>query len=601
MASFQAAVIGLIALIVAPGLFFYFDVTPKIAVLLLGTAIVLLWPRGSGPFAGPRSFAWLSAASLISLAISTGLSSNRALSLFGTNWRRYGLITQAVVLIFTWLVAQNVAGKPERARAILRGVALSGAITAIYGIAQYFGWDPILPKAAYHIGEGIWTIVRPPGTLGYASYFATWLLAVVFLSLALSGWETSARVRGACYAASALAAVAIVLTGTRAAMLALAAGMVVWLFGRGFRIPRRALVVAAVLLAAAVVFYYSPPGWQLRSRSRWFAEDPWGGARVRLWQDSLSMGLRRPLGCGPEVFTAAFPRFESPTLARAYPDFLHESPHNILLDALVSQGIPGLLILVGFCWIGFTAAWRRKQLWLAAALAAAVVSQMFTVFTMPTALIFYVTIAIAVALGADPVPAGGRKVPATVFSIAVAILLIFAAVRLTLADHALELSKDALAHGDVAAGASDFADYDRLRPPGSGSDLWYSRALAELAATAPNPSTRVQAMVQASAAAVRATATSEEPFNAWYSLSSFYAGQNDFANTERCLRQAIGARPNWFKPHWTLAQVLRLEGRTGEAVQQAAIAADRNGGKNPEVARTLNEIQSHSTPGHTQP
>ncbi len=598
MASFQAAVIGLIALIVAPGLFFYFDVTPKIAVLLLGTAVALLWPRGAGAFAGPRSFAWLSAASLISLAISTELSSNRALSLFGTNWRRYGLITQAVVLIFTWLVAQNVAGKPERARAILRAVALSGAITAIFGIAQYFGVDPILPKAAYHVGEGIWTIVRPPGTLGYASYFATWLLAVVFLSLALAGWETSVRVRIGCYAASALAAVAIVLTGTRAAMLALAAGMVVWLFGRGFRIPRRALTVAAALLIAAVAFYYSPPGWQLRSRSRWFAEDPWGGARVRLWQDSLAMGLRRPLGYGPEVFTAVFPRFESPTLARAYPDFLHESPHNILLDALVAQGIPGLAILVGFCWIGFTAAWRRKQLWLAAALAAAVVSQMFTVFTMPTALIFYVTIAIAVAMGSDPAQPGRKG---TMFSIAVAILLVFASIRLTLTDHALALSKDSLAQGDVAAAASHFADYDRLRPPGTGSDLWYSRALAELAATAPNPSARVQAMVQASAAAVRATGTSEEPFNAWYSLSSFYAGQNDFANTERCLRQAIAARPNWFKPHWTLAQVLRLEGRMGEAAQEAAIAADRNGGKNPEVARTLYEIQSQSAPAHSQP
>ena len=112
-------------------------------------------------------------------------------------------------------------------------VHLSGALTALFGIAQYhFGWDPILPKTAYHIGEGIWTIVRPPGTLGYVSYFATWLLAVVFLSLALAGWETSVhRARTACYAASALAAVAIMLTGTRAAMLALAARdgrMAVW-------------------------------------------------------------------------------------------------------------------------------------------------------------------------------------------------------------------------------------------------------------------------------------------------------------------------------------------------------------------------------------
>ena len=91
-------------------------------------------------------------------------------------------------------------------------------------------------------------------------------------------------------------------------------------------------------------FYLSPAGLQLRSRTRWFLEDPWGGARPALWRDSLRMGLARPLlGFGPEVFTAEFPRYESISLAQAYPDFAHESPHNIFLDALISQGIPGLL------------------------------------------------------------------------------------------------------------------------------------------------------------------------------------------------------------------------------------------------------------------
>ena len=84
--------------------------------------------------------------------------------------------------------------RPGRQRRLALSCAPSRrreALTALYGIAQYFGWDPILPAAAYHIGEGIWTIVRPPGTLGYVSYFATWLLFVVFLSLALAALEES--------------------------------------------------------------------------------------------------------------------------------------------------------------------------------------------------------------------------------------------------------------------------------------------------------------------------------------------------------------------------------------------------------------------------
>ena len=190
---------------------------------------------------------------------------------------------------------------------ILRVVSAAGALTALYGIAQYFGWDPILPAAAYHIGEGIWTIVRPPSTLGYVSYFATWLLFVVFLSLAVPG-----RLAKAC---AALALIAMLLTGTRAAFLGFAVGAVVW-GGMKLRTSHaptrrtlwRAAGFAGAALLAGLVLYVSPMGQPLRGRARWFAEDPWGGARPLLWRDSLRMGLARPLaGYGPETFRATFP------------------------------------------------------------------------------------------------------------------------------------------------------------------------------------------------------------------------------------------------------------------------------------------------------
>ena len=287
---------------------------------------------------------------------------------------------------------------------ILRVVSAAGALTALYGIAQYFGWDPILPAAAYHIGEGIWTIVRPPSTLGYVSYFATWLLFVVFLSLAVPG-----RLAKAC---AALALIAMLLTGTRAAFLGLAVGAVVW-GGMKLRTSHaptrrtlwRAAGFAGAALLAGLVLYVSPMGQPLRGRARWFAEDPWGGARPLLWRDSLRMGLARPLaGYGPETFRATFPHYESAALARAYPDFAHESAHNIFLDALVAQGIAGPLLLGAWCALGFAAAFQIRgrhpdlAACLAAALAAGVVSQQFTVFTIPTAVIFFVTIALAVGL-----------------------------------------------------------------------------------------------------------------------------------------------------------------------------------------------------------
>src|ERR1017187_8249095 len=314
MALFQAVVIGLLALIITPVFLFYFDVTPKVAVLLGGSAIALLGCGVGGTAVhrgGGRAYRWFSlllVLNVVSLSISTALSAKPALSAFGTNWRRFGSVIQAPVLLFAWLIASHTAGRPDRVRAILRAIAAAGGISAVYGIAQYFGWDPILPAAGYHIGEGIWTIVRPPGTLGYVSYFATWLLAVSFLSMALHSMETSSAWRRIALGAAALAAVAMLLTGTRAAVLGLAAGAVVSLYRSGFRVTRRMVAAAVVLLVAAGAFYLSPAGWKLRSRTRWFIEDPWGGARPTLWRDSLRMGVARPAtGYGPEVFTATFP------------------------------------------------------------------------------------------------------------------------------------------------------------------------------------------------------------------------------------------------------------------------------------------------------
>ncbi len=572
MLMVQAAAIALIALILTPGWFFYFDVTPKVLVLLAASGVAVLPVRRS-------KLTGLIALSLASLAFSTALSPNPALSFYGTHWRQYGALTQAAVLIFAWALSAQT----HRIIAILRTVSVAGAVTALYGIAQYAGWDPILPSAGYHIGEGLWTIVRPPSTLGYVSYFATWLLFVIFLSLAVPGRFTKA--------CAALALIAMLLTGTRAAFLGFAAGAVVWSairLGKPHAAARRALGraagFAAVTLLAVSILYFSPAGQSLRSRVRWFAEDPWGGARPLLWRDSFRMALARPLaGHGPETFTATFPHYESAALARAYPDFAHETPHNIFLDALVGQGIAGVVVLAVWCALGFASAWKIRDTHpdlaagLAAALAAGTVSQQFTVFTIPTAVIFFATIALAEGLAAGSAGPVSRFPPA--------IPLLYFAARLAFADHALALAQRDLAAGNLTAAEAHYEASGRT------SDLWYSRALLAVAGKAPAVTVRLEALQLAAAAGEHATVTAEDPFNAWYSLSSIRAAQDDAPGAERCLRAAITAHPTWFKPHWTLARVLQLESRDQDALYEAVLAADLDGGKHSEVARTLQEIR----------
>src|SRR5712692_691416 len=108
MGVLLSATVALLPLILAPHLLFYFDITPKILVLLVGTAMALpLTFR----FARARSremrwFELLLVAMAVSLIVSTLLSADRALSFGGSNWRRFGLLAQFSVLLLAWMAAQ---------------------------------------------------------------------------------------------------------------------------------------------------------------------------------------------------------------------------------------------------------------------------------------------------------------------------------------------------------------------------------------------------------------------------------------------------------------------------------------------------------------
>ena len=72
------------------------------------------------------------------LVLSTLVSVNPALSLGGSNWRDWGLVAQLAALGFAYLVAASCAGQPGRLRVLLRGVAVSGLIVALYGICLLY-------------------------------------------------------------------------------------------------------------------------------------------------------------------------------------------------------------------------------------------------------------------------------------------------------------------------------------------------------------------------------------------------------------------------------------------------------------------------------
>jgi hypothetical protein len=129
----------------------------------------------------------------------------------------------------------------------------------------------------------------------------------------------------------------------------------------------------------------------------------------------------------------------------------------------------------------------------------------------------------------------------------------------------------------------------RAALPGAGEDLYSSRRLATLCGAGTNPAIQAACVQVSQQAAARATATADNPPNAWYNLAMFSAEQNDPSKVESSLRTAIREAPHWFKPHWALANLLALTRRMPEARHEASVALELDP-KDRQVSRRVADL-----------
>ncbi len=594
---------ALAPLLITPGLLFHYDTAPKVIVIVIAAAWALLrfrelpaevnaiWRRPTG-----RWLAIVAALQLIWFGIATATSSRPWFSLFGSNWRRFGLVEAAGLLVVGMAAAAGLSARPGGIRTLLRIVVGAGLVASLYGICQYFGIDPLQPVAAYQAHAGDSVIVRPPGTMGHADYFGWWLAIEFFCAIALAQnetlfWRRIATVTVCC------TFTAVVLSGTRAALLSIIVGLVsmALMSTSGIRIRRRHVVVGALAVALFATFVFSNAGALLRARAVWSGDEPAGGARPLLWRDSLRMAAARPVfGAGPDTFLTAFAKFQSEDLSRLFPDFHHESPHNLLLDALTSTGAPGLLLVT--CWAvlaGFAVVRARRGnspfgIPLGAALIASATAAMFSAASIGPVMLSLLVIGILVALDDSVTPAGNPanivvKWPARLPMIAFALCLAAFGTVLAVEDFRLQLFRT---HPDE----TNYLSLLQVSLPGAGEDLYVSRVMQQECGKRVNFASYLACRQQAMRSAGRALGTSDDTANAWYSLSMMSAAQNEPVWTRKGLEQAELASPNWFKPHWSLARLLAGMGETGQAATEASRAAFLDANRDAEVVETAGQL-----------
>jgi O-antigen ligase len=591
---------AVLPLAIAPKLLFHYDVSPKTVVLGMVAAAALmrfraipeelaaLWSRRGG-----RALVYLAVLQAFWISIASAMSTRPWFSLFGSGWRQFGLMTMIPMLVVVVLAAAHLCMYPARVTSLLRITVCAGLAASVYGVAQYFDLDPFQYAAIYHAQAGDSVIVRPPGTMGHADYFGWWLAIGFFCGLALARIDTAGIWRAVGIACTAGTGIAALLSGTRAAWLGIAIGALALtiLAPSGFR--RKHLIAATVLAGAAAVFYFSPAGTRLRARAAWSGEEPAGGARPLLWRDSLRMAWARPVfGFGPETFQSAFGVWNSEELARLYPDFHHESPHNVALDALTSEGVPGLLLVFGWGALAFQAAAAGLRVRsplappLAAALVASVVAAIFDAAVLvPVLLTLLVVSMLIVSEPADVSrrisinPWFWRGICATT-----AVCIASFTVETLIADFKL-------ARFQGKPGIEQYESARHWHLPGAAEDIYGSRVLLNTCSGTAGMVANIGCWRAAEQVAAEATRTADDPANAWYNLALFTAIPNDVRGTSMALNRAIQAAPNWFKPHWALARLLSRTGDLHNAVSEAGRAASLNANHDPEVSQTLQDLR----------
>jgi O-antigen ligase len=262
---------------------------------------------------------------------------------------------QAAALLLEGLALYYAATRiaqlsPRFPRRLMAAVAVGGVAAAAVNIER-------IARAALRSGSSLSELIHFINTQRINEHYVDMNAAGSYFVLAL--WIAvglaCARRRVAWVVASAAIAVALWMTGSRAALLAGCFALVVPVFSVT-RVDRRRgwLVFAAVLLAigigAAAILWAMPMRGNQRDATAALM------VRLELTRTAFNMLASRPIfGIGTGQFYARSGEFSSPELLALFPPARNENAHNNFLQILAELGIVGF---VAFMWVLALAARR---------------------------------------------------------------------------------------------------------------------------------------------------------------------------------------------------------------------------------------------------
>lgn len=338
------------------------------------------------------------------LTLSTFLSTQRTIAIFGTLDRANGFLTQMSYLLLFGCVATQIDS--QRSRQLLYVLAFTAVPISLLGLAQAIGWQPL---PIFSDARSLITT-----TLGRANFTGAYLALLLPLTLTAAETAVNKWARIGWAGLTLLALIIIGLTQARAAWIAAAAGIgiLLWLRAAPHWSTRGRWLSALGGIAGL-------SGVLVLILQRALAGGGSIAARWTIWQASLRLLWPRLwLGYGADTLELHFPAVYPPQLVYYQGrGVIVDRAHNWLLDWSLNYGVVATVLLLALVVLILRQGWRQlispptgertlDPRWLAACMAVVctqLVGNLFLFEVAATAVVFWLALAIitAVALPRD--------------------------------------------------------------------------------------------------------------------------------------------------------------------------------------------------------
>ncbi len=274
-------------------------------------------------------------------------------------WLTFAEISNSLGLLAAYFLAANTILRAADRDKLLWGIAISGSIAALYGIAQRFGWDFIPWQEVSNT-----PVERGVSFFGHANFAAHFLVAALPLTAGLLITRRATMSRVVVGILGLLMFGHFAVTGTRGAALGLSAGIisvVVVLLGTRERgepgsedsggkahAARWKVAIAATLavIAASAV----TAAWRVKDSDILTVREGQIVFRLWTWQTGIRVFTQHPIfGIGAGNYEVVSPAYWGDFEIERFVDdnVMSYRVHNEYIETAAEQGVIGLAALSG--------------------------------------------------------------------------------------------------------------------------------------------------------------------------------------------------------------------------------------------------------------